>query len=270
MTDSITRRRALQRGLQAVLGAAFWSRSAPHAEAAQSGWPFRAAYGPFQCVSEAPLDRIDPMFRELSLLEQQLIRTLGLPPSQRPVEVALFANEESHRRYLSRVYPRVPYRRALYVQRGGRGAVFAYFHAQLADDLRHECTHALLHAKLPMVPLWLDEGLAEYFEVAPNLRARNNPHLARLRWDLFFGLQHSVENLERQHELSDMGAAEYRFSWAWTHFMLHGPPVAHEQLVLYLADIRQGNPPGMLSERLHRCIPNLDAQLAQHFKTWKA
>ncbi|GIT30210.1 MAG: hypothetical protein Ct9H300mP1_22560 [Planctomycetaceae bacterium] len=33
------------------------------------------------------------------------------------------------------------------------------------EDLRHEFTHGVLHSSLKRVPLWLDEGLAEYFEV---------------------------------------------------------------------------------------------------------
>ena len=55
----------------------------------------------------------------------------------------------------------------------GPGKVFAYKSKALPVDVRHEGTHGLLHAALPMVPLWLDEGLAEYFEVPgrqPSLR----------------------------------------------------------------------------------------------------
>ena len=77
-------------------------------------------------------------------------------------------------------YPRVPYRRALFVKSGSRGRVFAYEHEDLAVDVRHESTHALLHASLPMVPLWLDEGLAEYFEVAESQRAFDHPHSTAL------------------------------------------------------------------------------------------
>ena len=36
---------------------------------------------------------------------------------------------------------------------------------RLEEDLRHEATHALLHVAVGDLPLWLDEGLAEYFEV---------------------------------------------------------------------------------------------------------
>ena len=40
----------------------------------------------------------------------------------------------------------------------------------LRTDLRHELTHALLHGVLKDVPLWLDEGLAGFFELPPDAR----------------------------------------------------------------------------------------------------
>jgi hypothetical protein len=53
--------------------------------------------------------------------------------------------------------------------------VFAYRGEDFETDLRHECTHALLNAALPVVPLWLDEGLAEYFEVLPQSAIARKP-----------------------------------------------------------------------------------------------
>ena len=45
--------------------------------------------------------------------------------------------------------------------------VYTYWGDRIQQDLRHELTHALLHSVLKDVPLWLDEGLAEYFELPP-------------------------------------------------------------------------------------------------------
>ena len=52
--------------------------------------------------------------------------------------------------------------------------VYAQGGDRLADDLRHEMTHAYLHSVVPDVPLWLDEGLAKYFEL-PARPARAQP-----------------------------------------------------------------------------------------------
>lgn len=229
-------------------------------------WVDRRSYGPFQCRATFSLDSYASMFQELSSVERELQRTLAVPPASVPIDIFLFNDKKMHRDYLERLYPRVPYRRALYVQRGGRGSVFAYRQSELAIDLRHECTHALLHANLAMVPLWLDEGLAEYFEMPEPQRALEHPHLSKLRWNLRFGMVRTVEWLEQKQSLKAMGSVEYRFSWAWVHFMLHGPVAAHRVLVHYFADIRQGNPPGLLSERLRQAVPRLDERMVQHFK----
>ncbi len=212
---------------------------------------------------------LTPLFQELSALELELQRTLAVPPAAQMVDLYLLDNEKMHRHFLSQIYPKVPYRRALYGLRGGRGSVYAYRHRDLAIDLRHECTHALLHTNLPMVPLWLDEGLAEYFEMPIEQRAFDHPHFKKLRWNLRFGMIPNIESLEAYQDLAEMGGAEYRFAWAWVHFMLHGPLPVHRTLVHYLADIRRGNPPGKLSERLHHALPDLERQMVMHFKQWR-
>jgi len=239
------------------------------AHGAGPAWVDRRTYGPFQCAAAFPLASMDGFFQELSRLEEELQRTLAVPPTRANVDVLLLADESSHRGYISQLYPRAPYRRALYVQRGGQGAVYAYQHPELAVDLRHECTHALLHANLPMVPLWLDEGLAEYFEMPEAKRAFEHPHLSTLRWNLRLGMLQTVESLEAHSEVDDMGGVEYRFAWAWVHFMLHGPLAVHRALVEYLAEIRCGSDPGLLSPRLRAAIPNLDQRMVEHFKHWR-
>jgi hypothetical protein len=239
------------------------------ARAAALKWVDRRSYGPFRCVSAFPLAPLDEFFQGLSGLEQELQRTLAVPPTRATVEVFLLADENSHRQFIGELYPHVPYRRALYVQRAGRGAVYAYQHAELPVDLRHECTHALLHANLSMVPLWLDEGLAEYFEPPEAARAFEHPHLSTLRWNLRLGMLRTVDSLEEHSELNDMGGVEYRFAWGWVHFMLHGPVNVHRALVEYLADIRRGESPGLLSERLRAVQPELDERMIQHFKHWR-
>jgi hypothetical protein len=65
-----------------------------------------------------------------------------------------------------------------------------------------------------------------------------------------------------------MGRTQYRHAWAWTHFLLHGPPEAREELVRYLADIQALTPPGQLSRRLRHRIPDLERAFADHFRGW--
>jgi hypothetical protein len=264
MTSSLSRRRFLQAALAAAV-------ATPVARAAEKseGWADRRVYGPFVCTSAFPLQSLEGVFAELARLESELHRTLAVPSARQTVDVFLLADEASHRRFLAQLYPQVPYRRALYVRRGGRGAVYAYQHAELPVDLRHESTHALLHATLPEVPLWLDEGLAEYFEMTEESRPHGHPHLALVRWNLRLGMRRTVEDLEDRQEVGEMGSFEYRFAWSWVHFMLHGPAAAHRTLVEYLADIRRGDRVGPLSVRLRAAVPDLDERMERHFSNWR-
>ena len=120
-----------------------------------------------------------------------------------------------------------------------------------------------------MVPLWLDEGLAEYFEMPEALRAYDHPHLAEIKWNLRLGMTRTVESLEAAADLREMGSVEYRFAWAWVHFMLHGPAAAHRALVQFVATVRRGEPPGRLSQRLRQAVPALDDRMVRHFTNWR-
>ena len=268
--QSLSRRQFLALG--GSVAASNWVVTTLSCSAAPSSlqhWIDHQSYGPFQCHATFPLGNLTPLFQELSALELELQRTLAVPPAVKTVDLYLLENQHKYREFLSQHFPQVPYRRALYVQRGGRGSVYAFRHSELAVDLRHECTHALLHTNLSMVPLWLDEGLAKYFEMPVDQRAFDHPHFKKLRWNLRFGMIPNVESLEAYQDLAEMGGPEYRFAWAWVHFMLHGPLPAHRTLVRYLADIRRGNPPGKLSERLDRAMPDLERQMVRHFKQWR-
>ena len=232
-------------------------------------WTDWRVAGPFVCRADFSLAGMEGLVEDLDRLQNDLVRYLGIRPAQERIELYLFRDQGSYRKYLSRYLPDVPYRRALYVKRGGLGMVLAYRSRQFEVDVRHECTHALLHASLPMVPLWLDEGLAEYFEISPAGQAFDNPHFSAVRWSVRLGMLPRLESLESKGDISEMGGTEYRNAWAWTHFMLHGPPQAHDELVRFLADIQAHGLPGQLSHRLRRRVPGLQREFATHFRGWK-
>jgi hypothetical protein len=239
---------------------------ASRAAAAEPRWPDERQAGVLVCHADFSLAAHAALLAELAGLQDELTAILGARAGGESVHVFLFQKKETYQAYLKQYFPRVPYRRALFIKARGPGMVFAYRGADFEIDVRHETTHALLHAWLPRVPLWLDEGLAEYFEVARNDRAANNAHHATLRAMIRTGQLPRLEALELLAELDEMGRDEYRDAWAWVHFLLHGPPETHDELVRYLADLEAGVEAGPLSTRLRRRLPELERRLSEHFR----
>jgi hypothetical protein len=234
-------------------------------------WTDARQVGPFNIQATFPLAKYQKLFAELPDLQRELVRTLGIHPATSPIYVYLFSDEEQYRAYTQRHFPQVPYRPALFVLEGGQPGVYTYEKLDLDIDLRHECTHAILHASLPVVPLWLDEGIAKYFEVPAAQRAFDHPYFddPKWKWSLRLGMVRSIESLEDRDDLTEMDAADYRYSWAWVHFMMHGPEGAHETLVRYLACYHQSSPPGKISAQLAEAVPNSTEKMIQHFKHWQ-
>ena len=236
---------------------------------AEGRWPDERTILPFFIHADFSLDGQLGLIQQMAGLQEDLSNTLGVQASQEPVHLFLFQSRGTYQNYMQHYFANLPYRRALFIKERGPGMVFAYRHDEFETDVRHEGTHALLHGALPMVPLWLDEGLAEYFEVPPSQRAYGNDHLAKLKWLARIGRVPNLERLEEIDSLDGMGQAQYRDAWACVHFMIHGPRAAREELRGYLADVQSHSPPGILSERLRRRIPDLERQLSIHLKTWK-
>lgn len=232
-------------------------------------WPDERQAGVFYCHSDHALASYKPMLDRLSVLQLDLQRVLELERPREPVHLFLFEHNETYNAYVRMYFPDAPSRRALYVKEGrGPGMVFAALNKEIEIDLRHEGTHALLHTVLPMVPLWLDEGLAEYFEQRQGERVKGGSHLSQMRWNTRFGNYIRIESLESVERLEQMGAREYRNAWAWVHFMLHGPKPLRDELRAYLGDIQAHAAPGKLSDRLKRRVPDLEQQFVNHFLRW--
>jgi len=232
----------------------------------ENRWPDERQAGQFQCHADFPLAPQQPLLDELTQLTQELRAKLGVSPPRETVHFFLFQAKDTYQSYMKQYFPRVPYRRALFIKGRGPGMVFAYQGADFEIDVRHECTHALLHTWLPHVPLWLDEGLAEYFEVPRDKRVTQNPHHAVVTVAVRGGQLPRLEELEPLDNLDEMGRDEYRDAWAWVHFMLHGPREAQDELSRYLDDLHSGSEPGKLSERLRRRLPDLNRRLVEHFR----
>jgi hypothetical protein len=207
--------------------------------------------GPYAIYTNFALASDDPAVRQLQALQRQIEATLGVrvDPGENPIEVYILDDKKAFTHFLTYYYPELPPRRAFFFAQGPRRVVYTYLGERLEEDLRHEATHALINVACSDLPLWLDEGLAEYFEVAEPLDGRNDEHLRRLPADLAAGWEPDLRRLEALQDVRQMTPRDYRESWAWVHYLLHGPPAGRAALLSFLReDHRAGST--ALSDRL--------------------
>lgn len=233
-------------------------------------WVDRRRIGSISIQSEVRLERFHGLLKIIEDQQADLASTLNLKLGDGLVEIRVLSSSRAYRSHVVQFAREGVDRRAVFVKgEDGVGRVFLYVHDAFETDLRHELTHALLHSTLPFIPLWLDEGIAEYFEVPAEQRASNHPHQARLKWSARLGWNPNMRRLESRETVRDMSATDYRESWAWVHFLLHGSLSRSDVLQKYLASIQRGEPPGPLSEHVARLSSNPASSLAGHIRSWK-
>ncbi|MGH7169379.1 MAG: DUF1570 domain-containing protein [Gemmataceae bacterium] len=224
---------------------------------------------PYVFLSDFEIDRNKPLFQELAKLRDQVYGQLQLTPGRSAVQVYLFENKQRYEEYMHAAYPTLPPRRAFFIQQqralGGADDLMVYtsWGDRIQQDLRHELTHALLHSVIHDVPLWLDEGLAEYFELPPANRGINASHVETLRRDLGVTFRPDLERLERMKDVNEMKGPEYREAWLWVHLMMKSRPETKAVLLAYLQNLRNGNP-GTLAPRLAVVCPKPAEAFKKH------
>ncbi len=256
--------RSVSRSMAVLLIAGCFSQSDALAQ-----WPYQMSIGPFRVQADFPIDHLRPLLQEIAALQHEIQQRFHVGTSVENIDVYLFGDRGNYQQYMRYYFPNIGIREAMYVKASGPGNVFACSGRNLHIDLRHECTHAILHAILPMVPLWLDEGLAEYFEVPADQRAFDNPYLSTIRRYAAIRRVPSLAQLESLADLGQMGPKEYRDTWAWAHFLIHGPEPARRALLEYFDDVEHHRPPKPISERLQARFEHPDREFAAHFRRWR-
>lgn len=219
-------------------------------------------------LSDFKIESDHTLVHELEHVREQVITELQLPPQRDSVVVYLFEDEESYRRYLEATWPGLPPRRAYFVGTPRELAVYTFWGDRILEDLRHEYTHGVLHASLMDVPLWLDEGLAEYFEVPGAITGNVNTEYAKeLSESIASGWRPDVTRLEAIKEFSNMDRVDYQEAWAWVHFMLHHSPDTRSTLIEFVSELRENPNPRYLSERLTDIHPSFRDRFVSYVAT---
>jgi hypothetical protein len=206
-----------------------------------------------------------PMIRELEQLQMDVVQTLQLPKARDPVVVYLFSDESGYRRYMRTTWPNLPSRRAYFIGTSRELAVYSFHGPRMQEDLRHELTHGILHATLNTVPLWLDEGLAEYFEVSGIETGAPHPeHVRSLQRSMQKDWIPSIARLEGIVDFEEFDRDDYAESWGWIHYMLHSDAQRKQILVDYVNELRDTQ----TAESILARLPADERPAKHHLASW--
>ena len=221
----------------------------------------KTVIGAFRIMSNEPLPPDSAASATLASLQKTLERELGLRvgASVAPIDVHVLDDAEAFAHFLRIHHPELPPRRAFFLAEGSTRAVYAHQGPNLDEDLRHEGTHALLHASGVRVPLWLDEGLAECYEAPGGAAEERELHRRRLTEAVSQGWTPSLARLEAIPDVQRMSQRDYAESWAWVRELLTSGPEGKTVLLSYLNDLRTrplaAEP---IARRLSRAIPDVN------------
>ncbi|MFM7137303.1 MAG: hypothetical protein ACKO1M_09590 [Planctomycetota bacterium] len=255
---------------------ATWDGGLPRTVLGQDGWskaaglPSRTELQAGQLVIHAdfPLAGQHRLVRELEGMRAEVSQRLALPISDEPVHLYLFENPEQYEAFVAARFPSFPARRAFFVETDTTLSVFAAWQDRVAEDLRHETTHGYVHAVVPAVPLWLDEGIAEYFELPLSVQGRHEPHLAHLSGRLIEGTwRPDLDRMEALTAAGEMSQDHYAEAWCWVHWLL---ATRERRTILqdYLADLRRDPATPPLSVRLRRAgLGDVTAAVRSHVES---
>jgi hypothetical protein len=221
--------------------------------------------------SDFPLASQHRLLEDLTMRRADVTHCLGIPTSNEPIHVYLFEDAERFNSFVGRHHPDFPARRAFFLETDTRLVVYAQWGDRVAEDLRHEVTHAYVHAVVPNLPLWLDEGLAEYYEVPRGARGLNMAHLHHLLSRMENGpWVPDLTRLEHLPQDSDMTLDDYAEAWAWVHFLVESHPGHRTLLHGYLQDLRVYGWAEPISARLSRRLATPELVLPAYIQQLSA
>jgi hypothetical protein len=235
----------------------------------QDALPARGSFVCEQLVvhGDVPLTEYKPLFDELAAQRSEIYRRLGLSSPKRLIDVYLFDGKERFDEFMRRHHPEFPCRRAFFIETASQLTIYAQLGDRMADDLRHEVTHAYLHSAIPDIPLWLDEGLAKYYEAPRNQHGLNRPLWQRFQervsektW------QPDLRRLEKFPSTYNMTQDDYVEAWAWVHFLLESHPAREGLLKNYLSELQSPhhNACSPISKRLAIAVDQPETALTTH------
>lgn len=251
----------------------------------RSEWPEQLRVGQFYFHSMSEIGDVHSIAEELKRLRDWLEILTGQPSGNEPIHIAVLKNQADFEEYIHYYFPNAPRRRALFIKDRGPGMVFTFEHEDWLIDLRHECTHAILHQHHSKIPVWLDEGIAEYAEridwaarSRPLYHTTGSQNSMRVHRGNAFPREPNEENelalievaklpqLEELEHNAHLTANEYLLARGWVTYLIEASESTRAVLQSYLLDIANGVAPGSLQRRLASVVPGWEGELQQFLR----
>lgn len=207
--------------------------------------------GPFIFHTNFPVNEISAEINSLLTTCNDIKQRLRLPDPYELTDIYIYENQSAYEAFFrknfpgERVHPSVFTKNYVVLKKeADRCHIYVYRSDKLGEDLRHEGVHAILHSTITKkIPIWLDEGLAEYYEKDGEkeslwLNERwLTESIARIQNRKF----QTLAKLEQIVLPSSFPTACYCDSWAWICFMLNGPENIRAILPTYLKEYQAGS-----------------------------
>jgi tetratricopeptide (TPR) repeat protein len=143
--------------------------------------------------------------------------------------------------------------------------------------IQHEYTHALVNATVSSIPLWLNEGLAEFYSTfaerdggrAAVIGLAPDERQEELQSGEWLPLEQllEVDQWSSQYTEADRRGMFYGESWALTHYLLLGSPARSDQLASYLNLVNAGAVPADAFRSAFHCEPReLEGELRGYLR----
>jgi len=232
-------------------------------------------------LAEELAQRLDAMYDEYA---RRLVDFPVADPDAK-FEVYLFANRDDYMRLTGGRFPNTG---GIFMP--GRNLLAAYVQGQGRDGIRraiqHEAFHQFAYAAIsPNLPIWLNEGMAQYFEEGiwtgsgflfgqvPPRRLRQLQHDRRQKQLVPFRTMLTMSDDAWGKTLTtdaNRGATQYGQAWAMVHFLVHaanGDERYRPRLINWLRRIHAGEDS---TEAFAMAFSNNIEGFAERFDEWAA
>jgi hypothetical protein len=211
----------------------------------------------FVVVGEVPARTLQDVALEFEAFREAVSRALTERPTSSavPTVIVVFPNEKAFVPFRALPHGKPVSNSGMFVARPdvNYAAVVADGKSDATRALFHEYAHVIIANTARNVPLWLGEGLAEYFstfELGKNGRDGVHGrflshHLRRVQNTPLLKMEAlvAVDRNSPLYSEKDRRSIFYAQSWAITHRMLRGDPPRTKELASYLDRVSAGMTP---------------------------